>query len=232
MNGYFQVCQTGTRTAVFTVPSDTNGSMWYKNGYGGFGIGTATPSARLDVSGEAKISGYLSVGYGSTTSPLYMNGNTTYQQGGVIDMGGTSSNNAYISGLNHIYGNPLTAGGYFGGMVIDYMGALIWNGGGNNASIVVQNSSKVLFIDNQAADILIDSHGYGLNVYGAGINFNTTLNMNTSNIYNIGSIQNNTSRLNINMSNGLKLVDVGTGGTGTFTVDASNHLYWNGTLIA
>ena len=232
MNGYFTVCQTGTRTAVFAVPSDTNGSMWYRNGYGGFGIGTATPSARLDVSGEAKISGYLSIGFGSTTSPLYMNSNTIYTQGGVIDLGATSSNNAYISGLNHLYGQPSGTGSYFGGLIIDYMGGQFYNGGGNDAGIYCQASSHVLFLYNNAADILIDSRTYGLNVYGAGINFNTTLNMNTCNIYNIGSIQNNTSRLDINMSNGLKLTDVGTGGTGTFTIDASNHLYWNGTLIA
>ena len=54
MNGYFQVCQTGTTSAIFTVPSDTNGSMRYNNGTGGFGIGTTTPAYRLDVNGTAK----------------------------------------------------------------------------------------------------------------------------------------------------------------------------------
>jgi len=46
------------------------------------------------------------------------------------------------------------------------------------------------------------------------------------------SIQNNTGILSVNTSNGLKLTDLATGGSGTFTIDASNHLYWNGTLIA
>jgi hypothetical protein len=108
MNGYFQVCQTGTTSAVFTVPSDTNGSAWYSNGSGGFGIGTTTPAYKLDVVGDIGLSG---------------------------------------------------------------------------------------------------------NLY-------TT------------SIQNNTGILSVNTSNGLKLTDLATGGSGTFTIDASNHLYWNGTLIA
>jgi len=57
MNGYFQVCQTGTTTAVFTVPSDTNGNMSYNNGTGGFGIGTTSPAYKLDVAGDAHVSG-------------------------------------------------------------------------------------------------------------------------------------------------------------------------------
>ena len=231
LNGYLTVCEAGTTSEIFRVPADNNQPAWYNNGTGGFGIGTTTPSARLDVSGEAKISGYLSIGYGSTTSPLYMNGNTTYQQGGIIDLGATSSNNAYISGLNHIYGQPSGTGSYFGGLIIDYMGGMFFNGGGNTGSVYVTASDHVLHINN-GADIVIDATTHGLNIYGAGMNINTTLNMNSSNIYNIGSIQNNTSRLDINMSNGLKLTDVGTGGTGTFTVDSANHLYWNGTLIA
>ena len=164
--------------------------------------------------------------------PVTIGGCNLYTQGGIIDLGGTSSNNAYISGLNHIYGNPTSSGGYFGGLVVDYAGGFFFNGGSNDAAVYTEASSHTLFMRNAQGDILIDATTHGFNIYGAGMNINTTLNMNTSNIYNIGSIQNNTSRLDINTSNGLKLTDLATGGSGTFTIDASNHLYWNGTLIA
>jgi hypothetical protein len=69
MNGYFQVCQTGTTSAIFTVPSDNNQSAWYSNGTGGFGIGTTTPAYKLDVAGKSCIDNAL-IGrwssYGST----------------------------------------------------------------------------------------------------------------------------------------------------------------------
>ena len=37
---------------------------------------------------------------------------------------------------------------------------------------------------------------------------------------------------NLIANSGFRLTQTGTGGTGLLTVDASNHLYWNGTLIA
>jgi len=180
MNGYFQVCINGTSNVVFNVPADTDGAAWYSNGTGRFGIGTTTPSKKLEVVGEVGISGYLTL-YGAGTSPLYMNGNTTYQQGGIIDLGATSSNNAYISGLNHIYGQPSGTGSSFGGLVIDYMGGQFYNGGGNNGGIYC-DSSHTLFMYNVNGDILIDSHTYGVNVYGAGVNINPTISFH-SNVY-------------------------------------------------
>jgi hypothetical protein len=56
MNGYFQVCQTGTTSTIFTVPSDNNQSAWYSNGSGSFGIGTTTPYYKLDVIGDVRVS--------------------------------------------------------------------------------------------------------------------------------------------------------------------------------
>ena len=56
MNGYFQVCQTGTTSTIFSIPSDNNQNMWYNNGSGGFGIGTTTPYYKLDVIGDVRVS--------------------------------------------------------------------------------------------------------------------------------------------------------------------------------
>jgi len=79
MNGYFQVCQTGTTTAVFTVPSDTNGNMSYNNGTGGFGIGTTSPAYRLDVAGDAHVSGTFNRTLSSSViaQPVLQYGTTT-----------------------------------------------------------------------------------------------------------------------------------------------------------
>jgi hypothetical protein len=49
---------------------------------------------------------------------------------------------------------------------------------------------------------------------------------------NISSTTVNVRAPNINLYGNINLTDLATGGSGTFTIDASNHLYWNGTLIA
>ena len=114
------------------------------------------------------------------TGSLYMSGNT-------IEMGGTSSNAAYISGLNHIYGQPTTAGGYFGGMIIDYMGGQFYNGGGNDAGIYCEASSHVLSMYNTNADISIDAHTHGINLYGAGMNINLPTTLQASSYLDLNS---------------------------------------------
>ena len=42
----------------------------------------------------------------------------------------------------------------------------------------------------------------------------------------------NTENINLTANSGFILTQTGTGGTGLLTVDAGNHLYWNGTFIA
>jgi len=79
MNGYFQVCQTGTTSAVFTVPSDTNANMSYNNGSGGFGIGTTSPAYRLDVNGDARVANSFVRNLNTTpiAQPVFQQGATS-----------------------------------------------------------------------------------------------------------------------------------------------------------
>ena len=99
------------------------------------------------------------------------------------------------------------------------MGGQFYNGGGNDAGIYVPASTHVLVLYNNAADILIDSHGYGLNIYGAGVNFNTNVNMNgysLANVIDIGSSGN--MDIHVASSNILKLAN----GARSITIDNSN----------
>ena len=60
---------------------------------------------------------------------------------------------------------------------------------------------------------------------GSDIEVRGTLTMNGNAIQDSGVVT-------LKCNGGVKIVDTGTGGAGTLTIDAANHLYWNGTFIA
>ena len=211
LNGYLTVCEAGTTSAIFTVSSDTNGNMWYNNGTGGFGIGTTTPVCKLDV-----ITGSLGTTAGDTITIQRLgnsNGNANYIRVNQVRETGGSDWTTTATRIQQMTDVTNQAYLQFNGTSNTY-GASIGTPALDNA-FVVKNSGYI--------GVGTWTPAYKLDVVGdIGL---------SGNLYTT-SIQNNTGILSVNTSNGLKLTDLATGGSGTFTIDASNHLYWNGTFIA
>jgi len=110
MNGYLAVYQAGTTYSnmfttgsgavqVFNVPADNNGSAWFSNGTGKFGINCNAPASTLDVNGNAQVGTQLNVG-SSAGAALCIGSNVITGANGAIRMTNSSGSNYIQSGSN------------------------------------------------------------------------------------------------------------------------------------
>lgn len=113
-----------------------NGNITLCNGGGSVGIGTTSPTYKLDVNGQMRTSGFH---HSSVNSDNYM----LLAGGGYKSFGGDNSNPIFLGYLNLYHGNDGTISSSF--LCLGYSVPFTYTRGGNYCRIYIPNTTHQVF---------------------------------------------------------------------------------------
>lgn len=225
----FEIRHANAWSAIKNFWNSNNGIDAYNLNSGNVGIGTSTPGAKLEVSGQVKITGgtpgngkVLTSDANGLASWQTPNVGTSYNAGsGISITGNTISNSGDLSNTNEIQtlsltGNTLSLSSGGGAVTLPSGGTNYTAGNGINISGSVISNAGDLSNSNELQTLSKSGNTISLSNGGGSV---------TDADAQILSISGNT--LSISGGNSVNLPSGGGSGTNYWTLDVNNHIKQN-----
>jgi Chaperone of endosialidase len=173
--GNWSIAAGGAANTLQFYDQASNSERLRIDSSGNVGIGTTSPSAKLDVSGNAAISGTVTLSGGTANGVLYLNGSKVATTGSALTFDGTNlgvgtASPASYSGYTTLDIDSATNGGLLNikkaGTTVGYLngvsGITLLASGSNNLQLTTGGAGNIIFNQNATEGMRLTSTGLGI----------------------------------------------------------------------